>query len=187
MGAGPNANFSTEYNNSWRQHVEDDPSGRAGRGPAASRRPPRSSRSRRRRKRSPRRRPPARQRRRRPPPQPAAPAAGRAGAKADRRPSSSTIRTASKRCGRAATSSPRSRWRSSCIMSMGSWYIIITKVYEQCEDGHAGARRRQVVLEGAVGAPGRRRAQEGQPVPLHRRIRPRGDAASTSACSATST
>ena len=35
---------------------------------------------------------------------------------------------------------------------MGSWYIIITKVYEQCEDERAGARRGQVILERAVGA-----------------------------------
>ena len=35
------------------------------------------------------------------------------------------------------------------IMSVGSWYIIITKVHEQCEDGRPGARRAEDVLDRA--------------------------------------
>ncbi len=72
-------------------------------------------------------------------------------------------------------------------MSMGSWYIIITKVYEQAKMG-AQARAADKTFWNAPsvqkGADG---LKEGSPYPLHRRVGPRGDAASTTACSATST
>ncbi len=54
------------------------------------------------------------------------------------------------------------------IMSMGSWYIIITKVYEQYRMGRHAKQADKDVLEGAVRAPGHRRIEEEQPVSLHR-------------------
>ena len=73
------------------------------------------------------------------------------------------------------------------LMSLGSWYIIITKIYEQAKMRTAGQGRPEEVLEGALGAAGRRGPEEEQPVPVHRRIRPRGHRQARRACSATST
>ena len=42
-------------------------------------------------------------------------------------------------------------------MSIGSWYIIITKLYEQYKMGQHGRDAQEEVQEGAVGAPGLRR------------------------------
>jgi biopolymer transport protein ExbB len=73
------------------------------------------------------------------------------------------------------------------IMSMGSWYIIITKVYEQYKMGkHARAADKTFwkapsVREGAEGP------QEGEPVPLHRPRPASKRRASMRACSKTST
>ena len=72
-------------------------------------------------------------------------------------------------------------------MSMGSWYIIITKVYEQAKMG-AQARAAEKtfwkapsVQEGADGL------KKTQPVPLHRRDRARGDQQAHRPARATST
>ena len=60
------------------------------------------------------------------------------------------------------------------IMSMGSWYIIITKVYEQAKmNAQARAAQKSFwtapsVQQGVEGL------KEGSPYPLHRRIRARG-------------
>ena len=71
------------------------------------------------------------------------------------------------------------------LMSIGSWYIIVTKVYEQYKMGSQAKDAEQEVLEGAVGPPGRGDPEEEQPVPLHRRDRASKRPASTTACSAT--
>ena len=58
------------------------------------------------------------------------------------------------------------------IMSMGSWYIIITKLYEQCKMGaQAQAPPSKKFWKAPSVQAGRRGAEEEQPVPLHRRVR----------------
>ncbi len=61
------------------------------------------------------------------------------------------------------------------IMSVGSWYIIITKVYEQYKMGNAGACGGQVVLDGTFRTSRCRTPEARQPVSVHRGIRPGGD------------
>ncbi len=77
--------------------------------------------------------------------------------------------------------------RSSCIMSMGSWYIIVTKVYEQYKMGAQAQGGQKTFWKAPSCRQGAEALKKAQPVPLHRRDRARGDAASTTACSATST
>ncbi len=168
----------------WRQHVEDDPFGRSGRGPAlaAARRGRSAARAQ------------GQRRPRRAAAAPAEPAAAGCTPRrpprpppADEPPKSSTTPTASRRCGRAATSSRRITLGILAIMSMGSWYIIITKVYEQAKMGRQARAAEKTFWKAPSVQRGRRGPEEEQPVPLHRRDRARGDRASTPACSATST
>ena len=58
------------------------------------------------------------------------------------------------------------------IMSMGSWYIIFVKLWEQFKVMRQGRETRH--SEVAVAAGRREEAEGWQCVPLHRRIRPRG-------------
>ena len=60
------------------------------------------------------------------------------------------------------------------IMSIGSWYIIVTKIYEQYKLGRQAKAAEKIVLGRAVGPAGRRRPEEDQPVPVHRRVWARG-------------
>ena len=57
------------------------------------------------------------------------------------------------------------------IMSLGTWYIMITKFWEQARMFAAGADRQRRFLEDHVGARRRAAAEADQPVPLHRRER----------------
>ena len=127
--AGPRATYLTEQSSVWRQHAEDDPFGRTGRGPARCRvrggRPAGGARAD-----APRRATAA---------APAEPAAAPRRAarrrRRRRRPKSSTTRTASKRCWKGGDIVAKVTLAILVIMSMGSWYIIITKVYEQAKMG----------------------------------------------------
>ena len=73
------------------------------------------------------------------------------------------------------------------IMSMGSWYIIITKVYEQYKMGAQARAAEKTFWKAPSVQQGADGPEEEQPVPLHRRIRARGDEQARRACSATST
>ena len=73
------------------------------------------------------------------------------------------------------------------IMSMGSWYIIITKVYEQAKMGKQATAAEKTFWS----APSVRKGAEGlkktSPYRFIAETGHRGDRASTAACSATST
>ncbi len=73
------------------------------------------------------------------------------------------------------------------IMSMGSWYIIITKMYEQYKMGAQAKDANKKFWKARVGPRGRGHPQEVEPVPLHRRVGSRGHAPSTTGCTRTST
>ena len=87
----------------------------------------------------------------------AAPAGVRAEGIGESRPKSSTTRTASTRCWKGSDIVAKVTLAILVIMSIGSWYIIITKVYEQAKMGkHARAAdktfwRAPSVQEGAAG------------------------------------
>ena len=76
----------------------------------------------------------------------------------------------------AATSSPRGTLIILIIMSMGSWYIMFVKVYEQMKLFKPGARK----CRRSSGRPARSRKasttlKDGSRLPLHRRERHQGD------------
>jgi biopolymer transport protein ExbB len=72
------------------------------------------------------------------------------------------------------------------IMSMGSWYIIITKVYEQVQDGPGRTRRGAKFWSARFGAPGYRRPEEEAAPSVSSRRPGSKPPASTSGCSAIS-
>ena len=73
------------------------------------------------------------------------------------------------------------------IMSMGSWYIIITKIYEQAKMGKQAKAADRTFWKAPVRPERRGRAHQDQPVSFRGRNRPRGDEQARPACSAMST
>ena len=94
-----------------------------------------------------------------------------------RRRKSSRTPTASRPCGRQGDFVSRGTLIILVIMSMGSWYIMFVKVYEQAKIFRQYGEGAGQVLERRLD-PGRHPAAEGRhALPLHRRKRHQGDAA----------
>jgi biopolymer transport protein ExbB len=73
------------------------------------------------------------------------------------------------------------------IMSMGTWYIIITKIYEQYKVGRAAAKADKEFWNAPVGQARRRSPEGGSPFRFIAETGLEGDRTSTPGCSRAST